>query len=84
MMVHHNHLYHGGKTGKMSDFRMTLESAYRRPILRQSREGLAIQANLDLQKIVGRHQVIIMNSRNDLLQPGVVRSTHVPLLAHTQ
>ena len=80
VMVLHNTLYHGGKAEKMSDFRMTLESVYRRQILCQSREGLAIQANLDLQKIAGRYQVIIMNSRNDFHQPGIVRSTYTKLL----
>ena len=84
VLVKHNSLYHGGKAGKVEDFRMTMQSGYRWPISRQSREGLEIQATLDLQKSMGSSKVIIMNSRSDFHQPGVVRSTHAPLLAHTQ
>ena len=84
VLVKHNDLYHGGKEGKVEDFRMSLLAGYRRPICRQSREGIEIQSTLNLQKQLGHRDVIIMNSRSDFNQPGVVRSTHAPLLAHMQ
>ena len=84
VLVKHNELHHGGREGKVEDFRMSLLSGYRRPICRQSREGTEIQSVLDLQKQLGQRKVILMNSRSHFHQPGVVHSTHAPLLAHMQ
>ena len=75
----HKVLYHPGRQAGIKQFKMRLIANYARPIAHQSREGTEIQSVLEDQKY-GK-KIILMNSRNDFYQPGVVRSHHAPLLS---
>ena len=78
VLVCHNQMFHPHRQNKVEDFRMVLEGNYRRAIVRQSHEGTKIQAAL-MDKKEGK-RITLMNSRNDFHQPGVVHSSHSPLL----
>ena len=53
---------------------MTVEGNYARAILRQSQEGVAI-ATCVREKEMGE-KVVVMNSRKEFIQPGVVRPVY--------
>ena len=73
----HNLEFHPDSTMSMRDFVMTNEANFDRPILRQSREGVAI-ANSMRDRDRG-FPIIIMNSKKEFLHPGVIRTTFTPL-----
>ena len=50
---------------------MTIEGNYSRPVLRQSQEGVAL-ANT-IKEIKEGAKVVLMNSKREFIQPGVVR-----------
>ena len=64
---------------KKEDFIFKVEGKFSRAIGRQCHEGLAISHALDAIKQGDR--VILMNSKNEFLQPGVVHRTFTGVLA---
>ena len=71
--VLHNHNLDHHPNHKMTsdDFAMVVEGNYARAILRQSQEGVAIATSIR-EKEVGE-SVVVMNSKREFMQPGVVR-----------
>ena len=62
----------------MKDFKMSLEGTFKRPILRQSLEGVSLS-----RAIRTRDQgapIVIMNSKMEFHQPGVIRPSFSPVL----
>ena len=60
------------------DFIMTVEANFTRPILRQSLEGVAIARTIKARDNGDR--VILVNSKREFVQPGVVRPVFSPLV----
>ena len=58
---------------------MTVEASFGRPILRQSMEGCLISRAIKARD--RGDPIIIMNSKKEFLQPGVIRPSFTPLLA---
>ena len=71
--------FHPSRHPSMRDFRMHTAAVYKRPIVRQSREGLEINSAIrDRQQ--GK-KIVLLNSRNDFHQPGVVRTSYTSTLS---
>ena len=69
---------HPGVEMSMKDFTMSLEGTFWRPILRQSMEGVALS-----RAVRNRDQgapIIILNSKMEFHQPGVIRPSFSPVL----
>ena len=67
----HNVAFHPHEKLKIKDFRMTVVSSVKRPILRLSKEGVLI--NHTQQQVERGERVILMNDRAAFHQPGVRR-----------
>ena len=63
----------------MADFKMTLEGSFSRPLLRQSMEGTALARAIRIRDS-GCHQILIMNSKMEFMQPGVISPAFAPVL----
>ena len=79
LLHRHNLAQHPDRRLKVEDFRMSILANYQRPILRQSREGLEIENSL--QKIKDGQRLIILNSKAEFHQPGVVKATYSPMFS---
>ena len=67
----HKVQYHPHEKLTTADFRMTVMSTAKRPIIRLSREGISITHT---QKQVERgERVVLMNDKSTFFQPGVVK-----------
>ena len=74
----HQEEVHPGLNMRMEDFRMTVESTYRRAILRQSSEGISITRGIRARDL--GMPIRIMNSKTEFHQPGIIRPAFTPLL----
>ena len=61
----------------MGEFKMSIEGVYKRPILRQSKEGISIKHTL--RDIERGKKVVLMNSKSEFHQPGIVRASYNPV-----
>ena len=64
----------------MMSFRMSVVDQHSRPILRQSQEGLAISQSIR-EREEGRKRIILMNSRKEFYQPGIINPSFQPARA---
>ena len=63
----------------MADFRMTLDGSFSRPLLRQSMEGVALARAIRVRDS-RCHEILIMNSKMEFMQPGVINPAFAPVL----
>ena len=68
----HANTYHPGTQMRMDDITMTCTGRYSRPTQRLASEGLAIEKLIKLQKVQGPNKTIIMNSKTNFHQPGMI------------
>ena len=81
ILYDHNQEHHPTRRMEVKDFRMTVEGIARRPIIRQSREGVSISASMKDSESGKR--VILLNSKKKFFQPGVVRNKPTGLFSST-
>ena len=74
----HNLTFHPEGSMSMRDFQMSIISNHHRPIMRQCQEGLEIAHIMRESEARGR-RIILMNSKSQFYQPGVVRARYGPL-----
>ena len=63
----------------MKDFKMSIMDIYQRPALRQSREGLEIERFLQRMEGERNRKLVLLNSKAEFHQPGIVRATYTKL-----
>ena len=78
VLYNHQEEHHPGLRMQKKDFRMTVESTFTRPILRQSCEGISLSNTIKARDLGAPFTV--MNSKMEFLQPGVIRPSFAPLL----
>ena len=73
----HQEEHHPGLRMKMGDFKMSVDETFRRPILRQSWEGTTLSRAIKARDLGA--PLIILNSKTEFLQPGVIKPVYKPL-----
>ena len=74
----HNLECHPGGRLSWRDFIMTLRGCFNRPLLRQSQEGQLIGQAVHHK--AGGENLILLNSKSEFFQPGVVKESYKRLL----
>ena len=78
----HNQEHHPELQMTMEDFKMTVEGSFSRPLLRQSMEGVSLARAVKVRDS-GCPEIVIMNSKMEFCQPGVINPTFGPVLGRT-
>ena len=79
MPVAHQQEHHPELKMTMKDFRMTVEGSFSRPLLRQSMEGVSLARAIKVRDSVAP-EILIMNSKKEFMQPGVINPSFSPVL----
>ena len=76
-LTHHTETNMGAK-----DVTMTCRKRFNKPTQRLVSEGQNIERLIKLQKSEGREKILILNSKTNYFQPGVIAQTSSKLILH--